>query len=137
MSAKLSALLALEIFGRSFKRTTKEEEEEEAEKEIYGDAFLPRPSYHVGMNARLEKILQQKNSDEDDSSSTECRPGSYKEFLRRLHSFSKTSAGWFAKPDPISPVVCARNGWINSGYNTLQCSSCQETLVHNLVGTCT
>ena len=41
------------------------------------------------------------------------------DLLRRLQSYK--AATWFCKPAAISPVECARRGWLNSGPDMLTC----------------
>ena len=39
--------------------------------------------------------------------------------FRRRQTFK--SGTWFAKPEPISPVECARRGWLNTAPDMLTC----------------
>jgi len=48
-------------------------------------------------------------------------------FIKRVHSFRSSS--WFAKPRWLSPVTCARYGWINVDIDLLRCVGCQSVLV--------
>ena len=36
---------------------------------------------------------------------------------------------WFAKPEGLSSIDCARLGWINTGVDTLKCKACSEIFV--------
>jgi len=36
---------------------------------------------------------------------------------------------WFVKPDLLSPVECARYGWINIGEDWLKCGYCGERML--------
>eukprot|EP00887_Chlorella_sp_A99_P002011 scaffold18.g2011.t1 len=45
------------------------------------------------------------------------------DLFRRLATFK--AATWFCKPDPISPVECARRGWVNTGVDVLTCEFCK------------
>ncbi|TPX35725.1 hypothetical protein SmJEL517_g01975 [Synchytrium microbalum] len=36
---------------------------------------------------------------------------------------------WFNKPTDLSPVTCARHGWINHAADTLACTECQHRLI--------
>lgn len=47
-------------------------------------------------------------------------------FLDRLRSFKAET--WFAKPDALSPSVCASRGWTNVGIDQLQCLTCKAVL---------
>ncbi len=39
---------------------------------------------------------------------------------------------WAGKPRTLSPLMCARYGWINVGSDMLKCSSCQAFLCASL-----
>lgn len=39
---------------------------------------------------------------------------------------------WAGKPRTLSPLLCARYGWINVGCDMLKCSSCQAFLCTSL-----
>ncbi|VVB00819.1 unnamed protein product [Arabis nemorensis] len=58
----------------------------------------------------------------DRSSSGLCRPWDRGDLMRRLATFK--SMTWFAKPQVISAVNCARRGWVNSDTDTIACESC-------------
>ncbi|GER38623.1 C3HC zinc finger-like [Striga asiatica] len=51
-----------------------------------------------------------------------CRPWDRDDFFRRLSTFKSTT--WFAKPQVVSPLECARRGWINIDMDTIACASC-------------
>ncbi|KAI9343167.1 hypothetical protein BDR26DRAFT_917683 [Obelidium mucronatum] len=48
--------------------------------------------------------------------------------MRRLATFKEWQ--WFNKPDEISAVECALEGWSNVGVDTLECLECQVKLKH-------
>jgi hypothetical protein len=50
------------------------------------------------------------------------RPWVYDDFLTRLRSFKAST--WFAMPRELSPLECARNGWVNCGPSTIKCLAC-------------
>ena len=54
-------------------------------------------------------------------------PFSYSDFLERLSTFS-SALHWFGMPKSLSPLQCARFGWINVDRNMLQCCHCREYL---------
>lgn len=56
-----------------------------------------------------------------------CRPWDRDDLFRRLSTFK--SMTWFAKPQTISAVNCARRGWINVDMDTLACESCGARLL--------
>ena len=57
----------------------------------------------------------------------EARPSDRRDYLRRVATFRP--AVWFAKPEPMRPVDCARRGWTCVGPDTLECESCKARLL--------
>ncbi|KAF5792595.1 putative Zinc finger, C3HC [Helianthus annuus] len=55
-----------------------------------------------------------------------CRPWDREDLLKRLATFK--SMTWFAKPEVVSAVNCARRGWINVDTDTIACESCGARL---------
>lgn len=51
-----------------------------------------------------------------------CRPWDRGDLMRRLATFK--SMTWFAKPQVISALNCARRGWVNDDTDTISCESC-------------
>ncbi|KAF3571296.1 hypothetical protein F2Q69_00058427 [Brassica cretica] len=51
-----------------------------------------------------------------------CRPWDRGDLMRRLATFK--SMTWFAKPQVISALNCARRGWVNADTDTISCESC-------------
>lgn len=49
-----------------------------------------------------------------------------------IFSLAVHCAKWAAKPRVLSPLMCARYGWINVGCDMLKCSSCQAFLCASL-----
>jgi hypothetical protein len=58
------------------------------------------------------------------------RPWSRADFMKRLESYKVST--WFDKPEALSPVVCARWGWINEQTDQLHCTTCQARLIIDL-----
>ncbi|XP_073291434.1 uncharacterized protein [Primulina huaijiensis] len=56
-----------------------------------------------------------------------CRPWDRNDLFQRLSTFK--SMTWFAKPKAVSPVNCARRGWINVDMDTIACKSCGARLL--------
>lgn len=50
------------------------------------------------------------------------RAKSWDSYVQRLQTFR--TPWWFNRPQGISPIDCARHGWINSGPNLLECETC-------------
>ena len=60
---------------------------------------------------------------EDDVERDEkCQPWNRGMFFERVSTFSV--AKWFAKPERIGPLECARQGWVCTDVDTVQCQSC-------------
>merc|ERR1719440_2294185 len=51
-----------------------------------------------------------------------CRPNDLAAHVWRLATFR--AATWFHKPLELSPIECARRGFVNSGHNEIQCEVC-------------
>lgn len=56
-----------------------------------------------------------------------CRPWDRGDLFRRLSTFK--SMTWFAKPQTVSAVNCARRGWINVDMDIIACESCGARLL--------
>ncbi|KAL0415921.1 UNVERIFIED_CONTAM: Nuclear-interacting partner of ALK [Sesamum latifolium] len=56
-----------------------------------------------------------------------CRPWDRDDLFRRLSTFK--SMTWFAKPQVVSPLECARRGWVNVDMDTIACASCDARLL--------
>ncbi|KAG8379378.1 hypothetical protein BUALT_Bualt07G0082400 [Buddleja alternifolia] len=61
------------------------------------------------------------------SQAPSCRPWDRGDLFRRLSTFK--SMTWFAKPQVLSPLDCARKGWVNVDIDTLRCTSCDARLL--------
>ncbi|TDH66462.1 hypothetical protein CCR75_007185 [Bremia lactucae] len=73
----------------------------------------------------LSDFKRFKNS-ESKSFKSVSRPWDHADFMARVSSFS--IASWFAKPDLINPLECARYGFSNVGLDKLQCNCCKRFL---------
>ncbi|XP_010925035.1 uncharacterized protein [Elaeis guineensis] len=56
-----------------------------------------------------------------------CRPWDRGDLMRRLATFKAMT--WFGKPKVISPVNCARRGWINVEMDVIACEACGTRLL--------
>ncbi|XP_047974739.1 uncharacterized protein LOC125216978 isoform X1 [Salvia hispanica] len=56
-----------------------------------------------------------------------CRPWDRGDLVKRLSTFK--SMTWFAKPQVVSPLECARRGWVNVDMDTIACVSCNTRLL--------
>ncbi|CAJ1054862.1 nuclear-interacting partner of ALK [Xyrichtys novacula] len=83
----------------------------------------------VGSNSKQgnANVVDGKNN----SQATPLCEGTNKQaFFSRVESYSCLK--WAGKPRTLSPLVCARYGWINVGCDMLKCSSCQAFLCASL-----
>uniref|UniRef100_A0A3P9I193 Zinc finger, C3HC-type containing 1 n=1 Tax=Oryzias latipes TaxID=8090 RepID=A0A3P9I193_ORYLA len=71
------------------------------------------------------KVLEVK-----DNTQTPCEATNKEAFFSRVESYS--CLRWAGKPRALSPLMCARYGWINVGCDMLKCSSCQAFLCASL-----
>ncbi|XP_051248057.1 nuclear-interacting partner of ALK [Dicentrarchus labrax] len=62
-----------------------------------------------------------------------CEATNKEAFFSRVESYSCLK--WAGKPRILSPLMCARYGWINVGCDMLKCSSCQAFLCASLQAT--
>ncbi|XP_034019435.1 nuclear-interacting partner of ALK isoform X2 [Thalassophryne amazonica] len=70
--------------------------------------------------------------DVEDKTSTQapCEATNKEAFFSRVESYSCLK--WAGKPRALSPLMCARYGWISVGSDMLKCSSCQAFLSASL-----
>jgi len=84
----------------------------------------------TNLSDRFRGILSDLSSfigkDTSSAASPVCESHDRDSFIKRLHSFKSSS--WFAKPCWLSPVICARYGWMNVDVDLLQCVGCQSVL---------
>ena len=80
---------------------------------------------------RLRGILTDLSSfvghDNSSLSLPVCESRDWDLFIKRVHSFKPSL--WFAKPYWLSPVICARYGWVNVDIDLLRCVGCRAVLV--------
>ena len=85
----------------------------------------------ANISDRLKGILSDLSSfvgkNSSSAASPPCESHDRDLFIKRVHSFKSSS--WFAKPCWLSPIVCARYGWINIDIDLLHCVGCQSVLV--------
>ncbi|XP_010778658.1 zinc finger C3HC-type protein 1 [Notothenia coriiceps] len=81
----------------------------------------------VGSNSKQEngKVLEVKSDTQ-----APCESTNKEAFFSRVESYSCLK--WAGKPRTLSPLICARYGWINVGCDMLKCSSCQAFLCATL-----
>ena len=53
-----------------------------------------------------------------------CRPLDQQSYATRVGTYRL--AWWFAKPQRLNPLECARYGWCNTGPDLLHCKSCRK-----------
>lgn len=81
----------------------------------------------IGSNSQQGdlKVLEAKGN-----SQAPCEATNKEAFFSRVESYSCLK--WAGKPRTLSPLMCARYGWINVGCDMLKCSSCQAFLCASL-----
>lgn len=62
----------------------------------------------------------------DTDPTSKGKPWDKADLFKRLQTFRSNT--WFAKPDAISPVECARRGWQNTGVDRLGCECCKAVV---------
>ncbi|KAL3648198.1 hypothetical protein CASFOL_007622 [Castilleja foliolosa] len=72
-------------------------------------------------------LLLESGSSLSCSAQALCRPWDRDDLFRRLSTFK--SITWFAKPQVVSPLECARRGWVNVDMDTIICFSCDARLL--------
>lgn len=92
-------------------------------------------SKHSLMQDKINKYtkndsIEISHSSESSSPFKIVRPWNYSDYKYRVMTFSKT-ANWFAKPSIISPLVCARFGWVNHSADLLYCHVCSKSIRHD------
>ncbi|XP_029020115.1 nuclear-interacting partner of ALK [Betta splendens] len=70
------------------------------------------------------------NLDVQNNTRAPCEATDKEDFFSRVESYSCLK--WAGKPRALSPLMCARYGWINIGCDMLKCSSCQAFLCASL-----
>ncbi|XP_061922815.1 nuclear-interacting partner of ALK [Entelurus aequoreus] len=73
---------------------------------------------------------ESKVPDVKSSTQAPCEATNKEAFFSRVQSYSCLK--WAGKPRALSPLMCARYGWINVSHDTLKCSSCQAFLCASL-----
>ncbi|XP_059590835.1 retrovirus-related Pol polyprotein from transposon RE1 isoform X1 [Vitis vinifera] len=61
------------------------------------------------------------------SSTPLCRPWDRGDLMQRLATFK--SMTWFAKPEVVSAINCARRGWVNVDMDIIACEACGARLL--------
>ena len=59
-------------------------------------------------------------------------PWDHAAFVARVRTFTPTT--WFAKPEALNPIACARHGWVNGAADELHCRACGGTLAFRFSG---
>ncbi|KAI8541201.1 hypothetical protein RHMOL_Rhmol08G0043700 [Rhododendron molle] len=77
-----------------------------------------------GQKSRGDMVERLQNSSVSGGSvqTPVCRPWDRGDLMRRLATFK--SMTWFAKPQVVSVVNCARRGWVNVDVDTIACEAC-------------
>ncbi len=81
----------------------------------------PSPNYMVTPTAGATATTPGSGANSTDQ--RQCRPWSRDDFFARVKTFKPSY--WFAPPSQLSPMVCARFGWICVSTDALACRSCE------------
>ncbi|XP_058227132.1 uncharacterized protein LOC131335679 isoform X2 [Rhododendron vialii] len=84
----------------------------------------PNEGSVFGQKSRGDMVERLQNSSVSGGSvqTPVCRPWDRGDLMRRLATFK--SMTWFAKPQVVSAVNCARRGWVNVDVDTIACEAC-------------
>ncbi|KAI8543020.1 hypothetical protein RHMOL_Rhmol08G0186500 [Rhododendron molle] len=84
----------------------------------------PNEGSVFGQKSRGDMVERLQNSSVSSGSvqTPVCRPWDRGDLMRRLATFK--SMTWFAKPQVVSAVNCARRGWVNVDVDTIACEAC-------------
>ncbi|XP_041636287.1 nuclear-interacting partner of ALK [Cheilinus undulatus] len=93
-------------------------------RELLNDGVSPTAIGSISGQGHL-KVLEVKSNTQ-----APCDATNKEAFFSRVESYSCLK--WAGKPRTLSPLVCARYGWINVGCDMLKCSSCQAFLCASL-----
>ncbi|XP_072310325.1 zinc finger C3HC-type protein 1 [Eucyclogobius newberryi] len=80
----------------------------------------------VSSTENTAKSHRDAKDSEVGSGQAPCEATNKEAFFSRVESYSCLK--WAGKPRSLSPLTCARYGWINVGCDMLKCSSCQAFL---------
>ncbi|KAI3521887.1 hypothetical protein L1887_11362 [Cichorium endivia] len=70
--------------------------------------------------------IEELRNTSSETESPMCRPWDREDLLKRLATFK--SMTWFAKPEVVSAINCARRGWVNVDMDIIACESCGARL---------
>ncbi|KAL8230769.1 hypothetical protein R6Q57_000547 [Mikania cordata] len=80
----------------------------------------------VELKSKRSMIGELQNASGGAVQSPMCRPWDRDDLLKRLATFK--SMTWFAKPEVVSSLNCARTGWVNVDTDNIACESCGARL---------
>ncbi|KAI7743657.1 hypothetical protein M8C21_031025 [Ambrosia artemisiifolia] len=80
----------------------------------------------VDFKSRTSMAEEVQNGSAGAVESPVCRPWDREDLLKRIATFK--SMTWFAKPEVVSAINCARRGWINVDMDIIACDSCGARL---------
>lgn len=78
---------------------------------------------------RARALLLHAATDDTDALLRTCRPWSTDDYSTRVETY--TALRWFSKPTRLSPLQCARFGWICHASDALRCVSCHASCAPN------
>lgn len=86
------------------------------------DASLELIQWLKGPPLEVDSSTQQDKEKVIDEAPAKCRPDSVEDYLRRLGTFRVPL--WFNRPLALSPIECARRGWVCVAFDAIVCEVC-------------
>lgn len=97
---------------------------------LYFSFSVPSPPFFVFSHFLSHVVGKPENLIAPSLTIRACRKavddGERQKFLERVRSFKLLT--WFGKASELSPLACARYGWINSATDTLTCPTCESIM---------
>ncbi|XP_051976505.1 zinc finger C3HC-type protein 1-like [Xyrauchen texanus] len=113
-------------------RTNRPENGEKQSKSPLVSPMKVRELLNEGI-ASEDNVLNCSQQDPNGLGEAPCEAANKEAFFNRVESYS--SLKWAGKPSALSPLRCARYGWINVDCDMLKCSSCQAFLCASIQAT--
>lgn len=86
------------------------------------DASLELIQWLRGPTLEADSSKPQDKEKVIDEASAKCRPDNVEDYLQRLGTFRVPL--WFNRPLALSPIECARRGWVCAAFDVIACEVC-------------
>ena len=95
---------------------------------LWNHAICASPTKRKRTTTGTDIVRRKRQYLDDDveNADEKCQPWNRDMFFERVSTFSV--AKWFAKPESIGPLECARQGWVCTDVDTVECRSCSARL---------